>query len=82
MITAQGKILACCNDTSGVTAHGNVASTCWPEVVAWKREVVDVDAWFAPCADCDDDYRWVILANEGVDIRERDEIPTLAGGGQ
>ena len=65
MITAQGNILACTNDLAGTTEMGHVATCNWPEVLAKKAAVLATSAGFAPCIGCDDDYRWVILANAG-----------------
>ncbi len=69
MVTAQGTILACSNDPKEQSRLGHVGSTRWAEVLAWKKETIQSDAWFVPCGECDDDYRWVILANSGVNVK-------------
>ena len=70
MITAQGGILACTNDLAGSTEMGHVATCNWPEVLTKKAAALATGASFAPCNGCDDDYRWVILANAGVDVKQ------------
>ena len=69
MVTAQGAILACSNDPKEQSRLGHVGATRWSDVAVWKEETIRSGAWFEPCNECDDDYRWVILANSGVDVK-------------
>jgi sulfatase maturation enzyme AslB (radical SAM superfamily) len=66
-VTVEGVLLPCVNDVRGEGALGYVATTTWAELAARKRSVIEGDRWFPPCRACDDDYRWVILANGQVD---------------
>jgi pyruvate-formate lyase-activating enzyme len=77
-ITAQGDVMACVNDVAGDSRLGNAAELIWPEVMAWKREVIGEDLAFAACRGCTDDYRWAILWGGGVD--EADQVSQ--GGGK
>lgn len=65
-VTADGDVLPCVNDVRGEGRLGNVRDLTWVDVLAWKREVIGGGRWFAPCAECDDDYRWILLANGGL----------------
>ncbi|HEY3357450.1 MAG TPA: radical SAM protein [Polyangia bacterium] len=66
-ITSEGGVSACSNDVRGATTLGHLATIDWPATLEWKRRVIRGGDWFEPCAACDDDYRWVILAQHGVD---------------
>lgn len=66
-ITVEGQVLSCVNDVRGESALGNAGALDWPALAARKRDVLQRDAWFSFCRGCDDDYRWVILAQGGVD---------------
>lgn len=61
-ISSDGDILPCVNDVTGSGAFAHVRDTTWADVQAWKRDVISSDRWFGACRDCDDDYRWVLLA--------------------
>lgn len=69
-ITVEGDILPCVNDVRSEGLLGNVADTTFEGLRSRKREVIEGGRWFAPCGGCNDDYRWVILANGAVDERE------------
>ncbi|MDP2314357.1 MAG: radical SAM protein [Pseudomonadota bacterium] len=66
-ITVEGDVMPCVNDVRGEGRLGNVRAVTWTDVLAWKKAVIKEDRWFAPCAGCDDDYRWVLLAQGGLD---------------
>jgi hypothetical protein len=66
-ITVEGRVHSCVNDVRGQSELGQAAPSGWPALVQQKREVIQRDAWFPHCNGCDDDYRWVILAQGGVD---------------
>lgn len=66
-VTVEGDILPCVNDVRSESPLGNVASLTFEQLRARKREVIEEGRWFTPCGGCNDDYRWVILANGAVD---------------
>jgi len=66
-ITVQGHILSCINDIRGTTDLGHVRQLTWQGLCDKKRAVARRGEWFDICGRCDDDYRWVILAQHGVD---------------
>jgi MoaA/NifB/PqqE/SkfB family radical SAM enzyme len=68
-ISSDGDVLPCVNDVRGEGRLGNVRSLNWAHVEAWKRRVIDEGRWFAACADCDDDYRWVLIAQGELDSK-------------
>jgi len=82
MITAQGAILACTNDIRGTSEMGHVSSCRWLDVLTWKAAVISSGEWFPPCIGCDDDYRWVVLANSGVDLRKAAPLDCVVEQGQ
>lgn len=61
-ISADGDVLPCVNDARGEASLGNVRELTWEHVLAWKRQVIGDAQWFGPCASCDDDYRWALIA--------------------
>ena len=63
----EGQLLSCVNDVRGESDLGNAGALDWPALVERKRDVLRRDAWFPHCRGCDDDYRWVILAQVGVE---------------
>lgn len=65
-ISADGDVLPCVNDVRGDGKLGNVRDVSWADVLAWKRRTIAQHAWFDACRACDDDYRWVLLANAGL----------------
>lgn len=65
-ISSDGNVLPCVNDVRGDGAMGNVRGLRWEEVLAWKRAVISSGRWFSACAACDDDYRWILLGNDGL----------------
>lgn len=65
-ISSDGDVFPCVNDVRGEGRAGNVRAVTWADVLAWKRAVIGNDRWFAACRSCDDDYRWVLLANAGL----------------
>jgi MoaA/NifB/PqqE/SkfB family radical SAM enzyme len=67
-VTAQGEVLACSNDVRRETRVGYVGDLTWSAVVDWKRRALSAGPVLPPCAGCNDDYRWVILAHESVDV--------------
>ena len=66
-IDATGDVRACVNDVRGTTRLGAVGDVSWAEVLAWKRERLRRLELFPVCMRCDDDYRFVILGQDGVD---------------
>jgi organic radical activating enzyme len=66
-ITVDGKILACSNDVPGSSSFKFIADTNWEEIVAWKKQTLSRELLFSPCANCSDDYRWLILDYLSVD---------------
>ncbi|MDB4929964.1 MAG: moaA 3 [Myxococcaceae bacterium] len=74
-VTVEGDILPCVNDVRSEGVLGNVADTTFERLRARKREVIEGGSWFAPCAGCNDDYRWIILANGAVDERRSTAPP-------
>lgn len=66
-ITVEGDILPCVNDVRSEGRLANVADTTFEGLQWRKRQVIEEGRWFAPCRGCNDDYRWVILANGAVD---------------
>lgn len=69
-VTVEGDLLPCVNDVRGEGRLGHVADVSFEQLQRRKREVIEAGRWFAPCRGCNDDYRWVILANGAVDERE------------
>ena len=66
-ISAQGDVFGCANDMRGESCLGSVEALTWRQVLDWKRARIRRGAEFSTCARCDDDYRWAILAQRGVD---------------
>ncbi|HZH14754.1 MAG TPA: radical SAM protein [Archangium sp.] len=66
-ITVEGALLPCVNDVRGEGQLGHVRDLTWAQLVERKRTVIREGTWFGACRTCDDDYRWVILANGQVD---------------
>jgi MoaA/NifB/PqqE/SkfB family radical SAM enzyme len=66
-LSVDGDIMPCVNDVRGEGKLGNVRDFTWPDVLAWKRRVINEDRWFSSCTDCDDDFRWVLLDQGGLD---------------
>ncbi len=66
-ITADGDVLPCVNDVRGRDALGNARELTWEQVMSWKHRVIAEDRWFVACIDCDDDYRWVLIGQDGLD---------------
>jgi len=69
-ISSDGEILPCVNDVRGEGRLGSVRNTKWDDVVAWKRRVIRDSRWFTACRECDDDFRWVLLARGTVEGAE------------
>jgi sulfatase maturation enzyme AslB (radical SAM superfamily) len=65
-ITVQGELLPCVNDVRGEGRLGHVRDHTWGRLVERKRSLIQGGSWFEACRTCDDDYRWVILANGQV----------------
>lgn len=65
-ITCDGIVLPCVNDVSGIGAYGSVHELSWSDVLAWKKHTVKTGRWFSVCNNCDDDYRWVIIGQDGL----------------
>lgn len=66
-ISKDGDVLPCVNDVRGDGRLGNVRTFAWADVVSWKRRIIGDDRWFDACAGCDDDYRWIIIGQGGLD---------------
>ena len=66
-ITSDGDLLPCVNDVSATSPLGTVREDTWPQVRARKRELVAEGRFFEMCSTCDDDYRWVLLSQRGLD---------------
>ena len=66
-VTVEGEILSCVNDVRGEGRLGSAGDLSWSGLVERKQDVLRRDAWFPHCRGCDDDYRWVILAQGGVE---------------
>ena len=66
-VSSDGDVLPCVNDVPGENGLGNVRELTWGEVLAWKVRVINEGRWFSMCSRCDDDYRWVLLAQGGLD---------------
>lgn len=80
-ITVEGEVLPCVNDIRGQGRMGHVRELTWPALVERKRTVIKTGAWFDACHGCDDDYRWVILANGQTDVpREGAQVDVVRGG--
>lgn len=71
-ITVEGDVLPCVNDVRGEGRLGHVRDLSWPTLRERKRDVISQGAWFSACEHCNDDYRWVILAQGGVDEPENE----------
>ncbi len=69
-ISSDGNILPCVNDVAGVESFGSVYERKWSDVMKWKVQTITKDTWFSICRSCDDDYRWVIVGQNGLDERE------------
>ena len=65
-ISSDGDVFPCVNDVRGEGTPGNIQALSWEEVLEWKRRVIGGGHWFSACGSCDDDYRWVLLANDGL----------------
>jgi pyruvate-formate lyase-activating enzyme len=66
-VTVEGQLLPCVNDVRGEGRLGWVRELGWNRLLECKRIVIEMGAWFEACRRCDDNYRWVILANGQVD---------------
>lgn len=66
-VTVDGVVLPCVNDVSARHALGDVRGTSFAGVLETKRQILSSAMWPDLCGRCDDDYRWVILAQSGVD---------------
>ncbi len=66
-ITADGVLFPCVNDVAGRYRLGRVGRTNWPDLLEIKHRIVATGAWFDTCARCDDDYRWVLIGQGGLD---------------
>ena len=69
-ISSDGDILPCVNDVQRSGLLGNVRDTTWNLILAEKRRVIESNAWFEMCDHCNDDYRWVLLADGGLVRRD------------
>ena len=78
-ITADGDVLPCVNDVRGKHALGNARGLTWDTVERWKRRVIGAGTWFTACASCDDDYRWVLIGQNGLDEPLGDGPPGPTG---
>ena len=69
-ITSDGDILSCVNDAAGNSTPGNIRNMSWKETVSWKIENLESRLQsFEACLKCNDEYRWTILEQKGVDHR-------------
>jgi sulfatase maturation enzyme AslB (radical SAM superfamily) len=66
-ITVEGELLPCVNDVRGEGWLGHVRDITWSQLVERKRAVIREGTWFNACGTCNDDYRWLILAQGQVD---------------
>jgi radical SAM protein with 4Fe4S-binding SPASM domain len=66
-VTVEGELLPCVNDVRGEGRLGHVRDITWSQLVERKRAVIREGAWFKACRSCNDDYRWLILAQGQVD---------------
>jgi len=71
-VNARGDVLACSNDVRQEARIGYVGDLTLSAVVDWKRRALAAGPVLPPCAGCNDDYRWVILAHESVDAPPQD----------
>lgn len=65
-ITVEGNILSCVNDVRGAEGLGSIFELDWPALKRKKAETLETDRWFGHCRSCNDDYRWIILGQDGV----------------
>ena len=62
-IAANGDVLSCCQDLAGKFVLGNIGRDAFEDIVAAKKHVIDQDSWFPICKHCDDEYRYLLLAD-------------------
>ncbi len=66
-VTVDGVILPCANDAAARHPLGSVHDLPWARIIAHKTRIITHANWFEVCTRCDDDYRWVLLAQQGLD---------------
>lgn len=62
-IAASGDVLSCCQDLSGKFVLGNIKRHTFTEVLEEKELVISKNNWFPICKHCDDEYRYLLLAD-------------------
>jgi MoaA/NifB/PqqE/SkfB family radical SAM enzyme len=73
-VSCDGEVLPCVNDVRGRSGLGNVRNLRWADVERWKQRVIRDSCWFGDCAVCDDDYRWVLMGQGGLDERAPERL--------
>jgi len=69
-ITSDGDILSCVNDAGGDSTPGNIRNMSWKDIMSWKIHNLESRLQsFDACLKCDDEYRWTILKQRGVEHR-------------
>jgi MoaA/NifB/PqqE/SkfB family radical SAM enzyme len=63
-VAANGDVLSCCQDLAGKFVLGNINHDTFEDVLKEKKRVIEQDDWFPICKHCDDEYRYLLLAND------------------
>lgn len=63
-IAASGDVLSCCQDLAGKFILGNIKQNTFEDILSGKKRILDKDNWFPICNHCDDEYRYLLLADD------------------
>lgn len=66
-IAWNGTVLSCANDISRSNVLGCVNIDDFKNILQRKLKVIENDNWYEICQLCNDDYRYIILDQRGVD---------------
>jgi MoaA/NifB/PqqE/SkfB family radical SAM enzyme len=66
-IAWNGHVLSCSNDISRSNILGHVNNDKFKDILERKLEIIESDNWYEICQLCNDDYRYIILDQRGVE---------------